>query len=81
MWRLGPGPALDPVDQGGWELLEVRETRDVLAVLRVVLEPGLEPVQGRDPEKVHLGVAGLADRIQHETEGLQKRICMIRNTI
>ena len=43
----------------------------MLAVLRVVLETSLEPVQGRDPEKVHLGVAGLADRIQHETERLQ----------
>ena len=73
MWRLGSSSALDPVDQVGWELLEVRQTGDVLAVLRVVLEPRAEAVERGDAEEVHVAVGRPLDGVEHEAQRQPQR--------
>ena len=64
---------LDPLDEVGGELLEVLDARDVLAVLRVVLEPAAEAVEGGDAEEVHVAVRRPLDGVEDEAERQAQR--------
>ena len=48
-----------------WELIKVSDGREMLAVLRIILQAALEAIQGRDAEDVHLGGASLLQGFQY----------------
>jgi len=55
-----------------WKVLEVLDGLHMLAVLGVLLQPRLEPVQSRHTKVEHVGVRGLSQRLKDKPEGKAK---------
>lgn len=64
--------AFHPFNEVLREVLEMLNASDVLAILRIILKTVLEPVQGSDPEVVHVAVSRLTNCIQNKSGGGDK---------
>jgi hypothetical protein len=65
------GSELHPFDQVGWKVLKVRNTANVVAILRIVFEAGFKPVEGGDPEIKHLVVWRFPHSIKNKSERIR----------
>ena len=54
--RLTLSPTFDPNYEVGRELFEMSDITDVLTVLRIIFQTGLESIKSGYPEKVHFGI-------------------------
>lgn len=55
-----------------WEVLEVRQLRNVFTILLVLLESSFEPVQRSDAKVVHFGLIWLFQGVEDKSQGISK---------
>ena len=62
------GSELHPLGEMAGEIFEMRNATNMLAILRVVFQAGLESVQGGDAKEIHFGFRCFSHGIQDKPQ-------------